>query len=84
MNLNERYSHFAHHAKISVCANSRVGHEVCDGSQIHTAIAQLDQDLMTLEAAHAGFSQKQADVQKAKKALPVGLCSIGMLSRRSR
>lgn len=35
-----------------------------DPGKIHTAIAQLDQDLMTLEAARAGFSQKQADVRK--------------------
>jgi hypothetical protein len=31
-------------------------------------MAQLDQDLMTLEAARAGFSQKQVDVQKAEEA----------------
>jgi hypothetical protein len=37
-----------------------------DAGKIHTAIAQADQDLMTLEAARAGFSQKQADVRKAE------------------
>jgi hypothetical protein len=37
-----------------------------DPGKIHTAIAQADQDLMTLEAARAGFSQKQADVRKAE------------------
>ena len=35
-----------------------------DSARIYTAIAQLDQDVMTLEAARAGFSQKQADVRK--------------------
>jgi hypothetical protein len=37
-----------------------------DPGKIHTAIAQLDQDLMTLEAAQAGFSQKQTDARKAE------------------
>jgi len=39
-----------------------------DPGKIHTAIAQLDQDLMTLEAARAGFSQKQADARKLEDA----------------
>lgn len=39
-----------------------------DPSKIYTAIAQLDQDVMTLEAARAGFSQKQADVRKREEA----------------
>jgi hypothetical protein len=33
--------------------------------KVHTAIAQMDQDLMTLEAAQAGFGQKQADALSA-------------------
>ena len=37
-----------------------------DPGKIHTAIAQLDQDLMTLEAARSGFSQKQTDARKAE------------------
>jgi hypothetical protein len=39
-----------------------------DPGKIHTVIAQLDQDLMTLEAARAGFSQKQADARKLEDA----------------
>jgi hypothetical protein len=39
-----------------------------DPGKVHTAIAQLDQDLMTLEAARAGFSQKQADALKLEDA----------------
>jgi hypothetical protein len=39
-----------------------------DPGKIHTAIAQLDQDLMTLEAARSGFSQKQADARKLEDA----------------
>jgi len=38
-----------------------------DAGKIHSAIAQLDQDVMTLEAARAGFSRKQADVEKAER-----------------
>lgn len=38
-----------------------------DPGKIHTAIAQLNQDVMTLEAARAGFSQKQADVRKLEE-----------------
>jgi hypothetical protein len=37
-----------------------------DPGKIHTAIAQADQDLMTLEAALAGFGQKRADVRKVE------------------
>lgn len=39
-----------------------------DPGKIHTAIAQMDQDLMTLEAARGGFSQKQEDVRKVEVA----------------
>ena len=39
-----------------------------DPGKIHTAIAQLDQELMTLEAARAGFSQKRADALKLEDA----------------
>jgi hypothetical protein len=35
-----------------------------DASKIHAAIAQTDQDTMTLEAALADFSQRQSDLQK--------------------
>jgi hypothetical protein len=38
-----------------------------DPGKIHTAVAQLDQDLMTLQAALAGFSQKQAVVRKLEE-----------------
>lgn len=38
-----------------------------DPGKIHTAIAQLDQDVMTLEAARSGFSRKQSDVEKAEQ-----------------
>jgi hypothetical protein len=38
-----------------------------DPGKIHTAIAQLNQDVMTLEAARAGFSQKQVDVLKQEE-----------------
>ena len=38
-----------------------------DPGKVYTAIAQADQDLMTLEAARAGFSQKQAEVRKAER-----------------
>lgn len=39
-----------------------------DPGKIHTAMAQLNQDVMTLEAARAGFSQKRADVLKLEDA----------------
>lgn len=39
-----------------------------DPGKIHTAIAQLNQDVMTLEAARSGFSQKQADALKQEDA----------------
>lgn len=35
-----------------------------DPGKIHTAIAQMDQDLMTLEAARGGFSQKQEETRQ--------------------
>jgi hypothetical protein len=38
-----------------------------DPGKIHTAIAQVDQDLMTLEAARAGFSQRQEDARKREE-----------------
>lgn len=38
-----------------------------DPGKIHTAMAQLDQDLTTLKAARAGFSQKQTDARKAEQ-----------------
>jgi hypothetical protein len=38
-----------------------------DPGKIHSAIAQTDQDLMTLQAALAGFSQRQADVRKREE-----------------
>jgi hypothetical protein len=37
-----------------------------DPGKIHTSVAQLDQDLMTLQAALGGFSQRQADVSGAE------------------
>jgi short subunit dehydrogenase-like uncharacterized protein len=38
-----------------------------DSGKIRTVIAQLDQDLLTLEAARSGFSQKQDDVRKVEE-----------------
>jgi hypothetical protein len=38
-----------------------------DPGKIHTAIAQMDQDLVTLQAAMSGFSQKQAAVRKREE-----------------
>jgi hypothetical protein len=56
-----------------------------DPGRIYTAIAQLDQDVMTLEAARAGFSQKQADVcASGRQRLRSGRYSIGMLRSSNR